>query len=70
MVTQQYLADSTPGYSEFDDDGDSVPSGSMSPDLGEMWRYGCPTSLDWDSEMEVNFVEEEVGECVRTICDT
>ena len=31
--THLYLADSTRGYPEFDDDGDSVSSGSMSHDL-------------------------------------
>ena len=49
-----YLADSTQGYPEFDGDGDSVSRGGMSPDLGEMWRYGCPKSPDWDSEVEVS----------------
>ena len=27
-------------------------SGSQSPDLGDMWRYGCPKSLDWGSDGE------------------
>ena len=40
--TQLYLADGTRGVPEFDDDGDSVSSGSMSLDVREMWRYGCP----------------------------
>ena len=29
----------------FDGDGDSVSRGSMSPDLGELWRCGCPKPL-------------------------
>ena len=33
----------------------------MSPDLCELWRYGCPDSPEWDSEMDVCSVEEEVG---------
>ena len=28
----------------------AVPSGSQSPDLGDMWV--CPESLDWDSDVE------------------
>ena len=60
--TQLYLADSTWGYPEFNDDGDFVSSGSMSLDLGEMWRYGCPRSPDWDSELDMNSVEEEEEE--------
>ena len=40
--TQLYLAESTRGHPEFNDDGDLVSSGSMSPGLGEMWRYGLP----------------------------
>ena len=38
-----------PGY---DDDNASISSGSLSPDLGGMWKYGCPRSLDWDSESD------------------
>ena len=26
----------------------SLPFGSTSPDLGDMWKYGCPKSPDWD----------------------
>ena len=25
----------------------------LSLDLREMWRDGCPTSLDWDGDVEV-----------------
>ena len=52
------------GYPELADDNASMSSGSMSPDLGEMWRYGCTKSPDWDSEVEVCSVEEEGSECV------
>ena len=24
---------------------------SRSPDLGDMWKYGCPKGPDWDSEI-------------------
>ena len=27
-------------------------SGSQSPDLGDMWGYGCQKSSDWDSDVE------------------
>ena len=27
-------------------------SGSQSPILGDMWRYGCPKSPDWDGDVE------------------
>ena len=36
-------------------------SGSLSPDLEEMWRYGCPKSPDFDSDIEVG-TEEEASE--------
>ena len=41
----------------------SIWSGSLSPNLGEMWRYGCPRSRDWDSDGEDVTVEcaEEKG---------
>ena len=29
-------------------EGEVGSSGSQSPDLGDMWRYGCPKSLNWD----------------------
>ena len=29
-----------------------VASGSQSPDLGDMWRYGCPRSPDWDGNVQ------------------
>ena len=39
----------SPGYV---DDDVSISSGSLSPELEEMWRYGCPKSPDWDSESD------------------
>ena len=30
----------------------SVSSGSLSPRLGDTWRYGCPKSPDWDSDVD------------------
>ena len=27
-------------------------SSGRSPDLGDMWRYGCPQNPDWDSDVE------------------
>ena len=50
---QLYQADSTWDHTELADENASISCGSMSPDLGEMWRYGCPKSPDWDSEMDV-----------------
>ena len=61
---QLYKTDSTWGHPELADDNASTSSGSMSPDLGEMWRYGRPKSPDWDSEMDVCSVEKEVRESV------
>ena len=62
---QLYLAEKTRGYPEFNDGGDSVSSGSMSFDLGDMCRYGCPKNPDSDSELELNSVEEEERESVK-----
>ena len=47
---QLYQADKTRAYPGYASDNASISSGSLSPDLGEMWKYGCPRSLDWDSE--------------------
>ena len=32
--------------------GDAGSSGSQSPDLGDMWKYSCQTSPDWDGDVE------------------
>ena len=41
------------------DDIDSLSSGSMSPDLGEMWRQGCPKSPEWEGDLELGSADEE-----------
>ena len=33
------------------DDNTSDSSGSITPDLEEMWREGCPESPDWDGDV-------------------
>ena len=38
---------------------DSVSSGSMSPDLGDMWCQGCPESPEWEGELELDSEDEE-----------
>ena len=58
---QLHQAGSAWGCPDLAADDASISSDSVSPDLGEMWRYGCPKSPDWDSEMAVCFVEEELG---------
>ena len=35
------------------DDNNSDSSASMSPDLGDMWRNGCPKSLDFDNDVDL-----------------
>ena len=32
--------------------GDAGSSGSLSPELGDMWKYGCPNRYDWDGDVE------------------
>ena len=34
----------------------------MSPHLGDVWRYGCSKSPDWDVDVELDSVEEEEEE--------
>ena len=41
------------------DDVDSVSSGSMSPDLGDVWRQGCPESLEWEGDLELGSADED-----------
>ena len=55
--SQLYQEDSTWGYLELNDDGNSVSSGNMSPDFRKMWRYGCPKSPDWDGDVELDSVD-------------
>ena len=47
-----------PGYAH---NNASISSGSLSHDFGEMWRYGCPKCTDWDSDIDMRSVEEEVS---------
>ena len=47
------------GYPKTVDDIDSLSSGSMSPDLGEMWRQGCPKSPEWEGELELGSADED-----------
>ena len=45
---------------EGDVDGStSMSSGNLSPDPGKMWRYGCPKSPDWDSDVDLGTEGEE-----------
>ena len=46
------------------DESVSVTSGSMSPDLGDMWKYGCPKSPDWGSDIDFWTEGEEFSEDV------
>ena len=39
-------------------------SGASPADLGEVWRYGCPKSPGWDSDIGERADEEEVSEYV------
>ena len=32
---------------------------SLSPDLGEMWRQGCPKSPEWEGELELGSADED-----------
>ena len=62
--TQLCLEDGTRSYRDFHEDGDSVSSGSLSLDLGEMWRSGCPKRVLIGTVMAMNSVEEEERESV------
>ena len=33
-------------------DYEAGSSGSQSPDPGDMWKYGCPESTDWDGDVD------------------
>ena len=61
---QLYLDNNTWRDPEYADDDASMSSGSFVPDLGDVWRYGCPRSLDWDSDIDVRSDDEEVSEYV------
>ena len=51
----------TRGYSENVDDIDSMSSGSMSPDLGDMWRQWHPLSPQWEGELELG-VDDDLSD--------
>ena len=50
-------------------EGEAGSSGRQSPDLGDMCRYGCPESPDWDGDVESGtdsdgtFASSEQGLC-------
>ena len=50
--------------------GEDGSSCSQSPDLGDMWRYGCPKSPDWDGNVEL-WTESEgtssSGQCEHNV---
>ena len=48
------ITGNVPGYV---DDNVSILSGSLSPDLWDLWRYGCPRSPDWDSDGDADIDE-------------
>ena len=35
------------------DENNSVSSGSLSPELVDVWRYSCPKSPDWDNDIDL-----------------
>ena len=41
---------------------DSMSSGSVSPDLGEMWRQGYPVSPQWEGELKMDSDVENENE--------
>ena len=44
-------------FLEYTDDNVSISDGRLSPDFGEMWKYGCPRSLERDSEYDGEIVD-------------
>ena len=32
--------------------GESMLTGGMSPELRDMWRYGCPNNVGWNSDVD------------------
>ena len=41
---------------------DAISNGSVSPDLGEMWRHGFPVSPQWEGELELDFASDCLNE--------
>ena len=72
MDAQGYRDEITGNDPGYVGDNVSISSGSLSPSLGEMWRYGCPRSPDWDShgdgggEIDDGAEEKEVSEKVTS----
>ena len=50
--------DNTWAYAACTDDNVSISDGRLSPDFGEMWKYGCPRSLERDSEYDGEMLTE------------
>ena len=46
------------------EEGRGGKSGCHTPDLGDMWRYGCPKSAKWESEDEAWSEDESVSSSV------
>ena len=61
QIADEKKACSTKGYPETVDDIDKVSSWSKSPDLGDLWRQGCPKCPEWEGELELDSTEEEEG---------
>ena len=66
MDAQGYRDNNTRGAPGHAEDNVSISSGGLSPDLGDIWRCGCPRSLDWDSDSDIaeRADNEEVSEYV------
>ena len=47
-----FLAGALIGLDLWTGEGEAGSSGGQSPDFGDMWRYCCPRSPDWDSDGE------------------
>ena len=47
-------------------EGEAGSSGSQSPDSGDMWRYGCPKSPDWDGDVKSWTQSEGTSSSERT----
>ena len=62
-------------------DIDSMSRGSTSPDLGDLWRQGCPESPQWEGGLELDSDGDERDsadessdggpkECLSPVCDS
>ena len=59
MGAQEYRDETTGNDPGYVGDNVSSSSGGLSPDLGKMWRYGCPRSLDCDSDRDGEIVDQK-----------